>query len=96
MATILVIDDDRLVRETITDILEVFHIDTLAASNGAEGIEIFAEKLNEIDGIIIDRRMPILGGLATLQKLREIQKDIPVIMSSGDALEDPEINMVML
>lgn len=93
MATILVIDDDKIVREAVTDILEIFHVNVLAASDGAEGVEIFANHSNDIDGIIIDRRMPKLDGLATLQKLRAIQKDIPVIMSSGYAYEDQEIEL---
>ena len=87
MATILVIDDDKIVREAVTDILEIFHVNVLSASDGTEGIEVFAENLDVIDGIIIDRRMPKLNGLATLQKLRAIQKDIPVIMITSRATD---------
>ena len=93
MATILVIDDDKIVREAVTDILEIFHVNVLSASNGEEGVEIFRNNADQIDGVIVDRRMPKLDGLATLQKLRAIQKDIPVIMSSGYALEDQEIEL---
>ena len=41
-----------------------------------------------MDGIIIDRRMPLLDGMATIQELRKIQTDVPIIMSSGYADED--------
>ncbi len=85
MAKILVIDDDKIIREAVTDILEIFDVDVLTASTGAEGVEIFRTQQCEIDGVIIDRRMPQMSGLETLQLLRKIQSDVPVIMSSGYA-----------
>ena len=95
MATILVIDDDELVREAVTDILEMYHMNVLTASNGVEGVEIFKNNTDKIDGVIVDRRMPKLNGVATLQKLRAIQKDLPIIMSSGYAFESQEFELGM-
>ncbi|MFK7804788.1 MAG: response regulator [Anaerolineae bacterium] len=90
MAIILVIDDDKIIREAVTDILEIFDVGVITASTGAEGIEIFKNRQNEIDGVIIDRRMPFLSGMETLQILRQIQKHVPVIISSGYADEAGE------
>ncbi|MBL7729539.1 MAG: sigma-54-dependent Fis family transcriptional regulator [Chitinophagaceae bacterium] len=81
MADILIIDDEKAIRKTLTEILsfEGYKIDE--ASDGEEGLKKFKEK--NYDLILCDIKMPKLDGIEFLQKAVEINPDIPVIMISG-------------
>lgn len=76
---VLIIDDHALFRVGLQGLLEQRDIEVAGAvSSGAEGIEL-AEQL-EPDIILLDLRMPDMGGLEVLQKLRENKSSIPVVM----------------
>lgn len=79
--TILIIDDERAIRRTLTDILgfEGFTIDE--AADGAEGIKKIKE--NNYDCILCDIKMPKMDGMEVLTAAREEKPDIPFIMISG-------------
>jgi two-component system, NtrC family, nitrogen regulation response regulator NtrX len=81
MADILIIDDEKAIRKTLTEILsfEGYKIDE--ASDGEEGLKKFKEK--NYDLVLCDIKMPKLDGIEFLQKAVEINADIPVIMISG-------------
>src|SRR5436190_16049487 len=81
MPKILIIDDEKSIRNTLKDILtyEKFEVDE--AADGAEGIK-KAESGN-FDLILCDIKMPKMDGIEVLAKLQEINADIPVIMISG-------------
>lgn len=81
MADILIIDDEKAIRKTLTEILsfEGYKIDE--ASDGEEGLKKFKEK--NYDLVLCDIKMPKLDGIEFLQKAVEINTDIPVIMISG-------------
>jgi PAS domain S-box-containing protein len=80
---ILIIDDEEPVREAVTDILELEGLEALAAPNGAAGIELYRERQAEIDLVLLDLSMPGLSGEETFQRLREINPDVRVVLSSG-------------
>lgn len=79
--TILIIDDEKAIRRTLTDILgfEGFTIDE--AADGAEGIKKIKE--NNYDCILCDIKMPKMDGMEVLTAAREEKPDIPFIMISG-------------
>ena len=85
MPTILVIDDDQIVREAIRDILDIIDVGVIDASNGEEGVDLFRENVEQIDGVILDRRMAKMDGLETMKFLRQIKSNTPIILSSGFA-----------
>ncbi|MGL1904226.1 MAG: PAS domain S-box protein [Fibrobacterales bacterium] len=85
--TVLVIDDEELIRITAGVLLESLGYEVICAENGQKGVEVFSEKHNEIDLIILDMIMPVMGGREAFLKLREINPKIPVIISSGFAKE---------
>ncbi|MEM9775343.1 MAG: response regulator [Chloroflexota bacterium] len=93
MPTILVIDDDHIVREAIRDILDIIDVNVIDASNGADGAELFSENFEQIDGIILDRRMPRMDGIETMKVLRQINPSTPIIMSSGFAENKATANL---
>jgi CheY-like chemotaxis protein len=60
----------------------------LAAEDGREGIQIYQERMDEIDLILLDLAMPGLSGQETLKQLREINPAVKVILSSGYSEEE--------
>lgn len=81
--SILVIDDEKSVREVVRDILEMNHLHVLVAPNGQIGIEMFMAHRAEINVILLDMQMPVMNGAETFQALRAIDPSIKVILSSG-------------
>lgn len=81
MAEILIIDDEKSIRKTLTEILsfEGYKIDE--APDGEEGLRKFKEKTYDL--VLCDIKMPKLDGIEFLQKAGEINADVPVIMISG-------------
>ena len=81
--SILIIDDERPVREAITDILDIENIPVITAESGESGIQIYQDHQSDIELVILDLSMPGLSGAETLQKLQVINPNIKVILSSG-------------
>jgi len=81
MADILIIDDEKAIRKTLSEILsfEGYKIDE--ASDGEEGLKKFRER--NYDVVLCDIKMPKIDGIEFLQKAGETNPDIPVIMISG-------------
>lgn len=90
----LVIDDEDIVREAIEDILDSVNINTLLAANGQEGIDLFIQHQERIQGILLDMKMPGLSGADTLNRLREIDPHIPIILSSGYSEEETRRSII--
>lgn len=82
-ARVLVIDDEETVREAIADILELEGIDVFLAENGAEGVALFQQEQSAVQLIILDVHMPGLSGAETLRQLRQINPNVPILLSSG-------------
>lgn len=82
-ATILLVDDEDVVRELARDILEAYNYRVFLAIHGNEGIRIFNEHKNEIDLVILDMIMPEKGGKQVFRELRDMKPDVKVLISSG-------------
>ncbi len=81
--TILIIDDDELIRCTASALLQSLGYSIILAENGLEGVNKFKEMQLSIDLIILDMIMPEMGGKEAFTKLREINPKIPVVIASG-------------
>jgi len=81
--TVFVIDDEEMIREIAQDMLNHMGYNVIVAEDGVEAVEIFKEKENEIDLVMVDLIMPKMNGVVCYQKLKEINKDIPIIFASG-------------
>ncbi len=92
MPNILIIDDEKAIRKTLTEILsfEGYKIDE--ASDGEEGLKRFTEKNYDI--VICDIKMPKLDGIEFLERSRLINADVPVIMISGHGNIDTAVEAV--
>jgi len=83
IATVLVVDDEADVRETAAMMLEIFGYRTITVSGGAEAIEQYREHGSEISIVLLDMSMPGMDGQVCFQKLREINPQVRVLLSSG-------------
>jgi two-component system nitrogen regulation response regulator NtrX len=92
MAAILIIDDEKAIRKTLTEILsyEGYKIDE--ASDGEEGLRKFAEKMYDV--VLCDIKMPKIDGIEFLEKAKGINADVPIIMISGHGNIDTAIDAV--
>ena len=81
MASILIIDDEKAIRKTLSEILSFEDYKVEEASDGEEGLRKFKEKAYDV--VLCDIKMPKIDGLEFLQKATEANPDVPVIMISG-------------
>lgn len=81
--TVLMIDDDADVLLVGERMLNRLGFQVLTTPNAAEAIEIFKKLADNIDCVLINLTMPQMDGVELFYKLREIRKDIPVIICSG-------------
>jgi DNA-binding response OmpR family regulator len=83
--TILVIDDEPMIREAIRLALSRSGYQVLIAADGRTGVELFRQHGPHVDAVLLDLSMPEQDGATVLGTLREIQDDVRVILSSGQA-----------
>ena len=90
--TILVIDDEQLMRTTAKAILNHADYTVILAKNGKEGLEVYRQKQDSIDLILLDMIMPVMNGKDCFHKLKEVNPKVKVILASGFSKdEDIEI-----
>lgn len=80
---VLVIDDEKAVREAVADILEIEEIDVLTAANGDEGINLYKAHADAIDLILLDLSMPGKSGQETFAELSAFDPNVRILLSSG-------------
>jgi CheY-like chemotaxis protein len=81
--TILIVDDEPIVRVTAKTVLEHYGYKVLLACDGQQGVEVFREHAGTIVAVLLDMTMPAMGGEETFRHLRRIRPDVRVIVSSG-------------
>ena len=85
--TILVVDDEEVIRDVARRILCSAGYTVLTAENGVQAIELFRQQHEEIDLVILDMIMPEMGGAATFARLREIDPQVRALLSTGYSQE---------
>ena len=90
--SILIIDDERSIRKTLNEILSYEGFKVEEASDGDEGLKMFAEK--NYDVVLCDIKMPRTDGIEFLVKAGEYNPDIPVIMISGHGTIETAVDAV--
>ena len=84
---VLVVDDDRVLRQTVADALRLGGHDVLEAHDGAQAIEMATREA--FDLVILDINMPRADGFTVLEKLRRRRPSLPIIMlTARDERED--------
>ena len=88
--TILVVDDEQRMRKLIKDFLVKENYKVLEAVDGEDAIEVFLEKKNKINLVLLDVMMPKVDGWTVLREIRK-ESNIPVIMLTARGEEQDEL-----
>ena len=92
MANILVIDDEKSIRNTLKEILEYEKFKVELAEHGVEGLELY--KKGNYDIVLCDIKMPEMDGLEVLERIFEEEGDAQVIMISGHGNIDNAVEAI--
>jgi len=92
MPKILVIDDEKAIRNTLKDVLEYEKYKVDLAEDGPSGLALFSEKKYDI--VLCDIKMQKMDGLEVLQKIMEISTVTPVVMISGHGNIDTAVEAI--
>ncbi len=84
---ILLIDDESVIRDVVSEMLNVLGYASITAQDGEEGVNIYREESANIDLVIIDMMMPKLNGRDCFLELKKINPNIKAILSTGFSLE---------
>jgi DNA-binding NtrC family response regulator len=92
MAKILIVDDQKSIRNTLKDILEYESHEVILAENGEEGIALFEK--DKFDLVLCDIKMPNMDGMEVLDIIMKKNQDIPVVMISGHGNIDTAVEAI--
>lgn len=81
--TVLLVDDEEIITDVGKMVLNNLGYGVLVAKSGKEAVDIYKENREEIDMVILDMVMPGMGGGETYERLKEIDPQIKVLLSSG-------------
>ncbi|PLW95136.1 MAG: response regulator [Marinilabiliales bacterium] len=93
MPSVLIIDDERPIRQTLREILEYEKFKVSEAENGQEGLDLI--KAQKFDVVLCDIKMPKMDGIEVLEKILDIT-DTPVIMISGHGNIDTAVEAIKM
>lgn len=83
--TVLIAEDDPFQREVLCDLINSLGLKVVSASNGSEALNKFMN--NEFDLIILDQSMPLMDGIKCIDKIRQINSNLPIILATGSVNE---------
>ena len=85
--TVLLVDDEEMVLEAGKELLNHLGYEVLLAENGREALELYEKNLDKIDLVLLDMVMPVMGGGEAFDRIKEINTNVKVLLSSGYSLE---------
>jgi len=88
---VLLVEDEPRVRSQARRLLQRSGYEVLEASDGAEAKRIFAERQGDIDVVVTDVVMPMVGGVEMVATLRAVQPGLPVVFVSGYTAEEQDL-----
>ncbi len=95
MPTILIVDDEKSIRDSIRMILEAEGYEIASAGGGQEGIDLF--RAGGCDAVLLDIKMPPgKDGLEVLAELQQLDREVPVVMISGHGTFDTAVEATRL
>ena len=80
---VLLIDDERVVREIGRDMINFIGLDCITASNGKDALELYQQHMGRIDIVLLDVKMPEMSGEKVYRELKRIQPEVKIIVTSG-------------
>jgi PAS domain S-box-containing protein len=94
--TILLVDDEEMVRDLGSEILQKHGYHVLLAADGEKALKMWQEDKKKIDLVVLDLVMPNLGGPATLARLREMDETVKVLICSGYRSKEDELKVLKM
>jgi len=85
--TVLLVDDEEVIIEVGKELLKTMGYRVLIAKDGEEAIAIYKKHLDDIDIVVLDMVMPNMGGGEAYDRMKEINPDIKVLLSSGFSID---------
>jgi CheY-like chemotaxis protein len=92
MPTILVVEDDSIVRTLIVDVLEELDFEVLDADGGEQALEILDDQKQHIDLMMTDVGLPVMDGRELARQAQDLRPNLPILFASGyaESIEVPE------
>ncbi|HEY4611780.1 MAG TPA: response regulator, partial [Bacteroidota bacterium] len=87
--TILVVEDEPVLRSLMTSLLETYGYRVLVAEDGIKAVSVFEQAKDEIALVISDLGLPGISGYESIQRLRALRPEVPFVLVSG--FFDPEL-----
>jgi len=81
--TVLLVDDEQMIRDVGLRMLERLGFSVLTASDGVEAVDLYVEHREEIVCVLLDLTMPRMDGQERFRRLREFNGDVPIVLMSG-------------
>ncbi len=94
--TILMVDDETEVLNIGSSILKEFGYKVVTAKDGLQALDVYKDRKEAVDLVILDLSMPRMSGRETLQGLLEMNPDLKVIISSGFARSAPVNDLLQI
>ncbi len=91
---ILIVDDEKSIRNTLKEILEYEDYQVVLAENGEQALAVLEQGKVQIDTVFCDIKMPGIDGIEVLEKIQEMRLDAPVIMISGHGNIDTAVECI--
>lgn len=81
--TVLLVDDEQIIVEVGEQMLERLGFRVFTAGSGREALETYARNRHDIDLVILDLKMPDMSGGETFDRLKQVDGEVRVLLSSG-------------
>jgi PAS domain S-box-containing protein len=88
VGTIMVVEDEKSVRDITAHILKKAGFTVLLAGDGIEALEIFQTHRDAVDAVVSDMAMPRMGGLEVARELKALRPDLPIVLMSGFSVKE--------
>ena len=85
--TVLLVDDEEMILDAVEEMLKHLGYEVLLAKDGQEALGLYKKNQDKVDLVLLDMVMPIMGGGKTFDRMKEINSDVKVLLSSGYSIE---------
>ena len=91
--TVLLVDDEEKIRSVCRDNLKLLGYSVITAESGKRALEIYQDKRDRIDVVVLDMIMPEMNGKETYRRLKQIDPECRVLIATGYTLEEDKIDV---
>lgn len=81
--TVLLVDDEEIVRDLASDMLRRLGLEVIVAADGVEALELYVERGDALSLVVLDMTMPRMSGEEAFRRMKRLRGDIPILVTSG-------------